>query len=524
MISRHSSARSLLAMFILSATLTGCDACGTDGPRDEPGERDMNTANARPGLDIGTPPNNSNGDMSDARDMPDDNMDMGARPDQSSTQDMDTPPQDMSGDDMSTPGDMAQGGEDMGPTEDMTPPVQTCLSKLTLASTFDVDGGGVAGQYYSRAAFDGEAVWVVYNKREAAGAGDGDIWAARYACDGSAMVAPFQVNTGGGMANDYHPNLAIRGEDLYVLWSREEDGANFPVMRAMRTDGTGMMAQEAIITPEIAGEPLSNLIWETDVTALPGGEAAFTASFASEKAGTFQIVVQRFDRTGALVGDALEAFEEKGVEQTRPSITSLEDGTLYVSWTRYKAADAMAGSSEEPPRVVYTRFAPGATEPDVAGPFPAQPGATGDNQLSRYSKERTIDDKVYLAFQLDSTGENDVLVKDGTFGAPLAFGTIQGSAIDLRPSVAGRVEGGGGAIAWFRADPSPIGNSVHVASFQLNGNSFSIGQEIDIPTSNFARPPYGPAIAHVSGDIYFITWSEGSSTGNTMIKGRFVKP
>jgi hypothetical protein len=135
-----------------------------------------------------------------------------------------------------------------------------------------------------------------------------------------------------------------------------------------------------------------------------------------------------------------------------------------------------------------------------------------------------MDGKVYLAFQLDSTGENDILVKDGTFGAPNAFGTIQGSEIDLRPSIAGRVEGGGGAIAWFRANPSPIRNSVHVASFQLSNNTFTLGQEVDIPTSDFARPPYGPAITHVSGDIYFITWSEGSSTGNTLIKGRFVKP
>lgn len=513
--------KNLPLIFILALTMAGCETCTTDGPSEMPEPEEMNTSNARPQLDIGPPTNNgTTEDMPvDAQDMSSQNEDMGNAQDLSAPLDMTMEEMDMATTEMDMPSPL-----DMTPPEDMATPTQTCIDKLLLDTTVNVDGGGFAGQYFSRAAFDGEAIWVVYNKRETAMAGEGDIWATRIACDGTTDIAPFQVNTGGGMANDYHPNLAIRGEDLYILWSREEDGANFPVMRAMRTDGTGMMPQEAIVTPNLEGAPVSNLIWETDVTALPGGQGAFTASFASEKSGTFQVLVQRFDRTGALVGDALEAFEEKGVQQTRPSITNLEDGTIYISWTRYKAADAMAGTSEEPERVVYTRFAPGATEPDVAGPFPAQPGATGDNQLSRYSKERTMDDKVYLAFQLDSTGANDILVKDGTFGAPLAFGTVEGSAIDLRPSVAGRVEGGGGALAWFRADPSPVRNSVHVASFALSNGTFTLQPEIDIPTSDFARPPYGPAITHVAGDVYFIAWSEGSSTGNTLIKGRFVKP
>lgn len=521
--STHTPFTTRLVALTLTATLAALGACATDDV--DPDEAEGNNAenNLRPGQDLGTPTSDMGeepADMGQATDQgSEDNAtteDMAAAEDMTSTQQ-----------DMATLEDMTptpDAGADMAAEEDMAAMVDACGDQLTLNTTFTIDPNGLAGQYYSRTAFDGDGIWVVYGVRESAMIGAADVWATRLACDGATDVAPFLVSASPSGVQDVFPAIAVRDDDVYIAWTQESQGTNKPFMRSFKRDGTPNQSAPVELTPQLGGLPLSNLIWETDVAALPNGEAALAASFFSEKAGTFQIMVQRFDRAGNLVGDAMEAFEEKGVEQTRPSITALDDGTIYVSWTRYKPADMMAGTPEEPHRVVYTKIAPGASEPDVAGPFPAQPGGTADNQLGRYSKERTASDAVYLAFQLDSTGANDVLVKDGTFGAPLSFATLGGSnSVDLRPSVAARPDGLGGAVVWYRADPSPIRNEVIVQPFDTS-SGLSAGNELVVPTSDPARPPYGPSIAHVDGQVYFVTWSEGPSTSDTRIKGRFVLP
>ena len=522
----HASHR---ALTLLAAALLSSSACATDDPildetNQDDGANNLRPANSGPGTPNTTQGNNATADA-DMSSQPDEDMEQTSpgSPDMNSgLVDMNTPTNNNTRpDDMSDP-----AGEDMSsPTPDMQielPP--TCADIAITGTTWDLAPAGLDGQLYSRSTFDGEAIWVTWAERESADIGAADIWVTRIGCDGQTLVPATKISDSPSGVQDVHPNIASRDGDVYVVWTQDTSDTDTSYMRAFKRDGTFYTTVPVDVTPQFAGQAISGLVWETDVAALPNSEAALVASFYSTKAESFQIVVQRFDVAGNLSGLPIEAFENKGVDQTRPSVTALEDGTLYISWTRYKAADPMAGTPEQPHSVVYTKIAPGDSEPDQTGPFPAQIGAMGDNQLSRYSKERTIDDKVYLAFQLDSTGVNDVLVKDGTFGAPLRYGTAGNAGLDFRPSVAARPEGGGGVLAWYRGAPSPTRNEIILQRFDTSTGGFMLGPEVTVPTTDFARAPYGPSISHVAGSAYVITWSEGATTGGARLKARIVTP
>jgi len=317
------------------------------------------------------------------------------------------------------------------------------------------------------------------------------------------------------------PNIAIGDQSIFISYGKEVSGAQRVYMRVLDREGNPRDNAEHDITPlDVDGvSPLSNTVWESDLAALPMDQAVLTASYGSTEAAAFQVVAQRVKSDGQRQGDAIFPKKEKSTDQTRPSVTALEDGTIYLSWSRYKAAQN--GMPEETQRVVYAKLDPNATAADPSGPFPAQPASTAKNEISRYSKERLSSGEVYLAFQ--TAQDNNILVKDGAFGAPLSFGEAgQSSRVDLRPNIASRL--GGGALVWLRADPSPTKNLLFAQPFSKSAGQLTMGAAKQLPTAQPVRAAgnYGAAISHISGTTYFISWSEGSTSADATLKGRFV--
>lgn len=491
---------------ITSLSCLFLSACATDEV--QPGEDSNNTKNnVRPSLDL------SIADMGDKLDMP--AVDMKQEPD--AAQDMQQPPQDMGqdqgpGEDMNTMEDMA--------TEDMTPAPVTCAQRLKLDTSFTLDTSGVIPQYYTRTAFDGDQVWVVYARPESATVRTSNVYATKLRCDGSVSIPSFKVNTDTGTQNR-EPNIAIGDSSIFISYGKEVNGAQRVYMRVLDREGNPRGNTEHDITPlAVDGvSPISNTVWESDLAALPMDQAVLTASYGSSEAAAFQVVAQRVNASGQRLEDPIFPKKEKSVDQTRPSITALLDGTIYISWSRYKAAQN--GMPEETQRVVYAKFEPKATTADTSGPFPAQPASTAKNEISRYSKERLASDEVYLAFQTDQN--NNILLKDGAFGAPLSFGEAgQSGRLDLRPHVTAKL--GGGALAWLRADPSPTKSLLFAQAFNKSAGQVSMGSAKQIPTNQPVRAAgnYGVSISHISGTSYFISWSEGSTSSDATLKGRFV--
>lgn len=393
----------------------------------------------------------------------------------------------------------------------------TCGDEVLLDSTIAIDDG-LSGQLYPRAAWDGTGVWIVYNRREEEG-GPEEIYAARLACDGSFDVAPTRISAGNGDRN-YMPNIASRNGITHIVWVTQPAGQNPGTIHLTSFDPSG--EQRFTVAPEITPmggeEPISGLVWEPDVAVMDDGSGVLAVS-----AGTgeeFQTVLQRFDRDGELDGQGFFPHTEKGVDQKRPTLAAGHDGTLYVAWTRYKAADPDAGTPEEPERVVLASIPAGATMTVPQTPVAAKP-LTNPNPIGRLAKEAGPDGQFFLGFQVTTDSRADILVRDGS-----SFETAQtatfGSAgyINFRPSVAGGDTMG--VLAWYRYDESPLRNEVVVQPFTTDGGSIAAGDAVPIPTENPGVPPYGPDVTWTGDTTYFVTWSEGASGPETRVHGRFV--
>jgi hypothetical protein len=262
------------------------------------------------------------------------------------------------------------------------------------------------------------------------------------------------------------------------------------------------------------GDPISTLVWEPDIVALPNGAGALVVAAAALGAdATFQIVAQRVDASNMRSGQGFVIYEEKGVEQHYPSVNMSPSGVATVAWTRGDPFNPMAA------RVVFTTLAAGANS--APAPSPANPANnTQDNQLCALSKEALAGGEVFLAFQTDQSGAADLGLREVTQGAPLRVETMgAGNRFDLRPTVsAGPTTG---VVGWLRGNTSPVQNLLVLQPFNHAGAPMK-GAERIIQTATPVRPPFGPGITHVAGTTFFVTWSEGASSSAARVKGRFI--
>ncbi len=75
-----------------------------------------------------------------------------------------------------------------------------------------------------------------------------------------------------------------------------------------------------------------------------------------------------------------------------------------------------------------------------------------------------------------------------------------------------------GAIAYYQLSAGSFGPLL-VQRFTWDGTAFTLGPVVEVAPSGAA--PYGPAIAHVTGDVYFLAWAEGTSP-DLFLRGRYV--
>jgi hypothetical protein len=417
--------------------------------------------------------------------------------------------------------DAGEDGEDMGAdtsvepdmgddTPDMT--TEPPCSNIATGQTFDLDPDDVYGEYFADAAFDGEGVWVIYTRPANSQTSLRSTYAVRVECDGT-VGQPIRLSQDNGRDN-IHATIAAGGATTYAVWVSDEGGSKKYIMyQALKSDGTASLPTPADVTPMGETEVISDLVWEIDVAALPGESAVVVG--ASGPFGEQQVVAQRFLADGSLDGNAFFPYSDKDVEQTQPTVTADDAGTMYVAWTRTNPMDSSQTA-------VLASVPQNATEaiqspPPVAGPF------TGDNPLSQYADEAGPNGEYFLSFMDTSSTAWNIVVRDGSDFSTAkseSFGTPQRN--NFRPDVAGGPEGG--VVAWYRYSSSPVQSTVMVNWFEVNASGdYTAAAAMPITTNAPGRPQYGPRIVHVAGRTYFLTWSEGTSGDAAEAKGRFIQ-
>lgn len=387
-------------------------------------------------------------------------------------------------------------------------PPSACAVPPVIDSTFDlVDGAIDPPQIHLAAAFDGEALWLVYNLPDAGGGFD--VWAQRRHCDGSIATAPFRVNTTTA-GNDVDPAIAIGDGNLYITW-HSDDGSGGPdnldvFFRSFRSTGAALMETDRILETTRNGGIVSSNHWMPSVTALPGGAFAIAASRANQTLTAFHAFVQIIAADGTLLGEALDLGETENASESNPTVVATADGGLYVAWTRSEANGDV---------VRHGRIARGGDSWDVE-PVDAWTGASSS---ASYALD-AVTERTLLAFTAVDGGEYSIRVKDGaSFGA--ATPTLEIGApgrLDHTPTVVSAADGG--VVAWYR-NIAGFQNELHVQRFYGSGQGLTAGDTAQIPTDAPAAP-YAPALERVTDDVYFVGWSQGQSPA-LRLKGRFVQ-
>jgi hypothetical protein len=363
------------------------------------------------------------------------------------------------------------------------------------------DGGGT--QIHPSAAFDGEMVWLTYNRPDPSGGFD--VWATRIGCDTTPAVPPFRVNTTN--YNDVDPDVAVHGDRVVVAW--QTDTGEFPanmktVFRVFQGDGTPVMAQDAVLQTTRLGQPVTGNHWMPSVAGWAGGFALAGARGVDGMQG-FQVFLQRVTRDGVPAGEAVEATYTPTASQTYPAVAALPDGTLHLAYNSADPADA-------DDQVVHTTLAPGATAVS-----PSPPAAMhGRTQGSGADVAVGRDGRVYVAFA-DPVGDQVVLTDGALFGPAPSVELGTGGKADFAPTLAPAV--GGGALAWHQ-NVSGYRNKLYAQPFRYDGTTFTPGTPVLVTPQTV--PPYAPAITHVQEDLYFLAWSEGTNP-NFLVKGVFTR-
>ncbi len=424
------------------------------------------------------------------------------------TQDMGSAPDGAQPEDFGADG---RGGDDAGIVDR-----GGCPNGINTDVTIDIDPGEYAGQFYARAAWDGQGAWVIYNRPDSAGADNPEqIFATHVGCDGAILHGPLRLSAANG-ARNYMPVVASRGGITHVAWVEQAAGANpgTVLLAILASDGTVTTAAPIDITPSDANGPVSDLAWEPDIAIWADGSGVLATSTGTF--GSLDVALQRYGADGTRTGDAFFPYVEAGVDQKRPTVAAAPDGTVYVGWTRFKAED---GTPEEAERAVFTSIPAGANMAFPAAPLPAKP-LTSPNPIARYAKEPGANGAFFLAFQVTTANRQDILVRNGAdfqTADSAAFGSAGWA--NFRPSIASGKAGG--VLAWYRYNESPLRNTVMVHPFAYNG-AITPGSELAIETASPGIPPYGPDVTWAGGSVYFVVWGEGARAPDARVKGRWV--
>jgi hypothetical protein len=384
---------------------------------------------------------------------------------------------------------------------------ESCLDLVRPDETFILAPDLPETQIHPVAAFDGEAVWVVFNVPEEAGSGF-DVWALRLACDRSFATEPFRVNTT-VEPNDVDPALALSADRVVVAW--QSDTGVVPVnmhtyYRLFAVDGTPLIAEDRPVQTTRGGLPLEANAWMPSVAILPDG-FALAGSRAIDELGSFQVYVQRFDAEGVPAGNTVEPFLDAEVSESYPSLAAISASDLVVAWAREPA--------EADGEVVWKRLDDGSAPPEPVAPGEGLSGAPS------LAVDREDPSHLMLAFHVARGEGAAVRLVDLGAALPDRPTLVLGQAstgIDQVPTVA--LEPGGGAVGWFR-NVSGLQNDVIVEGFRREGAALVGDGEILLRTEGAAPAIYGIGLTYVGGDVYFVTWAEGDNPA-FMLFGRFV--
>ena len=331
-------------------------------------------------------------------------------------------------------------------------------------------------QLHPAVAFDGERMWITLTVDEEAGSAF-DIVLLMHDCGGNLQGDPIFVSQA-IPPNDIDASIALGADSIVLAWQRDESTGTITTWtRAFELDGTPR-GDEVQYVSYREGAVLDATVWFPELQARAGG---FWLSGVRGIEGVgFQVYAQELDEDGlAIAGDALEPASN-GMEQTGLALVQRDD-QLHFAWSETRDGNDQA---------VY--LAPGETDPVLLldGFIASNLGgmvAHGDALVAGV-RVGSANGTIHL-MQVGSTETTEV--ERGQIGAPhLAAG-----------------EGTRGAVLWTDALSGFTAEQLWVAGY-IVGDPPMLDTPREINTLGAVGLPYAPAVTHLVGDAYLVTWTE----------------
>ena len=157
---------------------------------------------------------------------------------------------------------------------------------------------------------------------------DFGVYAQRYDADGTAVGTEFQVNTHTNSSQQRSVVAGFDGGGFVVVWeSNGQDGSNLGIF-GQRYDANGVATGSEFQV----NTHFSNHQRHLDVSAFAnGGYVVIWESQLQDGAG-YGVFGQRFDASGVAVGTEFQVNTYTTGAQWSPSVATLSDGSLVVTW------------------------------------------------------------------------------------------------------------------------------------------------------------------------------------------------
>ncbi|MFK7990181.1 MAG: hypothetical protein AB8I08_29445 [Sandaracinaceae bacterium] len=378
--------------------------------------------------------------------------------------------------------------------------VASCMEQL-MDQRVPVDITGVVGHIHPSVTWDGEGIWIVYNRPNAMRRFD--VYAARMDCAGELLVQPFSVSSAPAVGNDVDPELLLLEDRFVVAWNPDNGLGGMDNLsiryRVFDMDGTPRGDDQTLATryDGVAVGPANELgvqmaratdggFWIGGARGLPGVIPGFSA------------YAQNLDADGAPTGPTLAPSIDEDASQTKVDVAVSTAGETWLAYDR-------------------TTFEPETEHVWVSrdGMAPEMLFASLDSSSS--PSILPLGDAVWVAAAGLAGGETDIRIVDvaADGSAPVIVG--EPGRVDFLPRLAG-ADDGTFAVAFFR-QVRGFNGELQVARV-TPGNPPTLGPVLRADEAN--APGYQPAITHVAGDWWFVVYAEGTSPDFNLV-GRFME-
>jgi len=387
------------------------------------------------------------------------------------------------------------------------------------SQTLDIDPGGFEPQIHPTAAWDGDALQVVWNGPRDGESGAFAVLRSRVWCDGTREA--IQVVDAGDLANNVDPAVSVSSGRALVAWQSDDSSSPFNLSistAALPLSGDPDRPWQPL-EMQRGGDPYEGNAWMPRLADDEGGGFVLAGSRGIDSIGRFQSFLQTLDLDGEPFGPSEDVGLEFEVSQVEPAIAVRANRTRVLGWEERP--------DEGDDRVVWRELLP-----DGLGTATDTATLSAQTELGTLARvavavEQTPREAVVFVAHGGAGADLDITVEvvargDGEPGPTQRLGL--GDEAEHSPGIG--LGPDGGAVVYYRL-LSGLANELVVQPFRLDGDpdgvvsDVSMGDAITIETEQPVLP-YPPSITNVGPGLWFLTWSEGTGTA-LRVRGRFLR-